>query len=371
MLDLTRRQEMILGLIVQEYVQAPSPISSKLLVDTYLLNYSSATIRNDMMVLEEAGLIMAPHTSAGRIPTEKGYRYCVQRLLGDTSLSSAEERMISHQFYQASPNMENWLRLSASVLAQTARAASLVTSPQPTHARFKHLELVNTQGRLVLLVLVLEGGDVRQQMLTLSEPVGQERLSLVANHITAKCGGLGGADIGRLAVDEGLLEQEIMELVGEILSCASQRYTVLHYDGLLNILDPDYRLEGVVDDPQLRADLSAAISTVDSPGARQTLHLLEEQSLIEDIITDALVPEIGAVQVMIAGDGRWEELSHTSMVISRYGVSGQVTGAVGVLGPTRLHYGRAISAVRFVAGLMSDMMIELYGEGRDPGDDGT
>ncbi len=369
MTDITRRQEYILSLIIREYVKAPTPISSKALVEDYALKVSSATVRNDMAVLEEAGLLAAPHTSAGRIPTEAGYRYFVRKLIRETDLSPAERRMIRHQFHQTRPELETWLRLAASVLAHTARSASLVTSPTVVKARFKHLELVNTQGRLVLLVLVLEGGDVRQQMLSLAEPVGQEELSQVAARINALCVGLDGPQVRDKASHQPTLAQEIMELVADVLDWAGAQHKVIHYDGLVNILDPVYLLDQLeITDPQEREELGQALEEVDSLGARQALRLLEDQSFLENILAEALSPDIRGVQVMIAGEGRWEELSHTSMVLSQYGVYGRVTGAVGVLGPTRLHYGRAISAVRYVAGLMSDMLIDLYGVGDPPGD---
>lgn len=361
MLKLTARQESILALIVREFVHAPSPVSSRLLVEKYALTLSSATIRNDMMALEEAGLITAPHTSAGRIPTEAGYRYFVQKLLGETELTGSEQRTIQHQFHQVSPSVDDWLRLAASVLAQTARSASIVTSPQPAHARFKHLELVATHGRSALLVLVLEGGDLRQQMLTLAEPVEQARISATADIITALCAGLDSIAIAALAARQDNLEREVMELIADMLLRADTRHRILHYDGLSNILDPDHYLDLPAELYEAREEGPRSLLHLDGPGARQALHLLEEQSLIEEVLADALSPTVGDVQVMIAGEGRWEALRHTSMIISRYGVHGQATGAVGVLGPTRLHYGRAISAVRYIAGLMSEMMFDLYG----------
>lgn len=364
MIELSKRQEYILGLVVREYVQAPAPVSSKLLVEKYNLDVSSATVRNDMAALEDAGYIAAPHTSAGRVPTEDGYRYFVQKLLGDTELSPAEKRMIQHQFHQTRFDPEQWLRLSASVLAHSARSASLVTSPRPARARFKHLELVSTQGRLVLMVLVLQGGDVRQQMLTLAEPVSQEQLSQVADRINASCIGLDTAGIRDKRTAQDALDEDIIALVSELLERADQRHRIVHYDGLVNIFDPDYLLTTLNESqPQGREDMLRALTDVDREGAMQTLHLLEEQSLLGEILSEALSPDVGNVAVMIAGEGRWEELNQTSMVLSRYGVSGQATGAVGVMGPTRLHYGRAISSVRYIAGLMSDMMIDIYGEG--------
>ena len=158
MTDITKRQEYILGLIVREYVNAPTPIGSKALVEKYHLNVSSATVRNDMAALEERGLVEAPHTSAGRVPTEAGYRYFVHKLINNGELSQAERRTIRHQFHQSRLDVDQWLRLAASVLAHTARSASVVTPPQTIQPRFKHIELIHTHGRLVLMVLVLEGG---------------------------------------------------------------------------------------------------------------------------------------------------------------------------------------------------------------------
>jgi heat-inducible transcriptional repressor len=365
---LTKRQEYILGLIVREYAAAPTPIGSKGLVEKYRLGFSSATVRNDMAVLEEHGLIGQPHTSAGRIPTEAGYRYFVQRLIGDTELSVAEKRMIRHQFHQASLNLEEWMRLAASVLAHTVRSASLVTSPLAHRARFKHVELISTQGRLVLMVLVLEGGHVRQQMLTLAETVSQERLSQAAQHINHLLTGLDEHAVRARAPRQPVLEQEIIELIADLMGSMGQGHRSIYHDGLANILDPDYLLDqAAVIDPLRREELLRAVAEVDSEGARQALRLLEEESLLEEVLAEVLAPGFEGVQVMIGGEGRWEELSHASVVLSRYGIHGQATGTLGVLGPTRLHYGRAVSAVRYLGGLLSDLLIEVYGRG--PGHD--
>ena len=159
---LTERQQRILELIIQHYVSANRPVGSKALVEP--LDVSSATIRNDMVVLEEAGLITSPHTSAGRIPTEAGYRYYVQHIQGTGQLSLVERRMIAHQFHQAPTDIEQWMRLAATMLSRTAQSASLVTAPYSRNTRFKHLELIATQGRMVLMVLVLHNGDVRQRI---------------------------------------------------------------------------------------------------------------------------------------------------------------------------------------------------------------
>src|SRR5512135_779728 len=161
MVTLTERQRLILALIIHTYVETALPVGSKSLIERYKLDTSSATIRNDMVELTEAGYLRQPYTSAGRVPTEEGYRYFVRQLMGQTELPSNTKRTIAHQFYQAGHDVDRWMRLAASVLAQHSQAASLVTAPHPEQSRFKHLELISTLGRQVLMVLVLSGGDVR------------------------------------------------------------------------------------------------------------------------------------------------------------------------------------------------------------------
>ncbi len=150
-----------------------------------MLSVSSATIRNEMAELEEMGFLTHPHTSAGRMPTDKGYRYFVEHLLGEVELPQDEQNTIRHQFHQAKLEMSQWMQLAAAVLARSARAAALITAPRLEQPRIRHLELISTQQHLVLLVLVFQGGTIRQRMLMLKEPMDQEALSEAATHLNA------------------------------------------------------------------------------------------------------------------------------------------------------------------------------------------
>nr|NIV38779.1 HrcA family transcriptional regulator [Anaerolineae bacterium] len=151
--DLTPRQRTILGLVVRDYVAHTAPVSSRALVENYGLQVSTATVRNELARLEELGYLTHPHTSAGRVPTHKGYRHFVERLLGEVELPLQERRTIVHQFHQARRDFEQWMPLAASVLARTGRGAALVTVPQATQSCYKHMRLISTQGRMVLLIL--------------------------------------------------------------------------------------------------------------------------------------------------------------------------------------------------------------------------
>nr|HID15026.1 heat-inducible transcription repressor HrcA [Anaerolineae bacterium] len=338
--DLTPRQQTILGLVVREYVNSASPVSSRALVERYGLTVSTATVRNELARLEELGYLTHPHTSAGRVPTHQGYRYFVERLLGEAELPLHERRTIAHQFHQARQDLEQWMPLAASVLARTARGAALVTAPQATESRYKHLQLISTQGRLVLLILVLRGGTVKQQMLTLIEPLNQEILDEASDRLNQLCNGLSADEIQARISALPSFEADVARLVVDIM-----HRTDAH------AAEPVYRygLSEVLQQPEF----------AEGEKAWGLVRVMEERSFLEAVLTDVLSPEVGNVRVLIGGEGRWDELRACSLVLARYGVTGFATGTLGVVGPTRMLYGRAISAVRFVAGLLSDLVYDM------------
>ena len=344
MIELSERQKLILALVVRDHIDTTQPVGSARLVKYYNLDFSSATVRNDMMVLTELGYLRQPHTSAGRVPTEEGYRYFVRQLMGHTELPLETRRTIAHQFYQIGQNVDRWMRLAASVLAQHAQAASLVTAPHSELARFKHLELIGTRGRHVLMVLVMDNGEIRQQMLSLAEPVSQERLSAAANQINRLCEGLNPDRIAAIKSQMEALEQDVLTLVVEDMR-RSQQILVgeVYRDGLAHVLaEPEF---------------------AEAETARKALRFLEERSLLEDLLARTVMTStVGGVQVLIGGEGTWEELRDCSFVLARYGVPGLATGTLGVLGPIRMAYGQSISTVRYVAGLLSDLVVDLHAD---------
>ncbi|MDY7078500.1 MAG: heat-inducible transcriptional repressor HrcA [Chloroflexota bacterium] len=341
--ELTPRQQTVLGLVVREYVKSTSPVSSRVLVEHYNLQVSTATVRNELAHLEEQGYLTHPHTSAGRIPTHKGYNHFVERLLGEVELPLQERRTIAHQFHQARRDFEQWMPLAASVLARTARGASLVTAPQAAVSSYKHLQLISTQGRLVLLILVLRGGTVKQQMLTLAEPLNQEYLNEASDRLNQLFNGLTADEIEARFDELPLFEANVAELVADIMRRTDTRTAgVVYRDGLSEVLQQPEFAEG--------------------EQAQGLVRVMEERGFLEAVLADALSPEVGSVRVLIGGEGRWDELQACSLVLGRYGVAGFATGALGVVGPTRMLYDRAISAVRFVSGMLSDMVYDIYAE---------
>jgi heat-inducible transcriptional repressor len=340
-MELTERQKSLLMLIIRDYIDTAQPVASKYLVERYRLDVSSATVRNEMAALTEMGYLRQPHTSAGRVPTEEGYRFFVSQMMHQVELPETIQHTIMHQFYQARPDVEQWMTLAASVLAHQSQAVSVVTAPHAETVRFKHVELISTQGRQVLMVLVMGGGEVSQQILTLAEPVSQERLSQTASRLNALLVGKALNEIMALPARSDTLEQDILTLIVQDMRRASESVSgEIYTDGLTNVLaEPEF---------------------AESDEARRTLRLFfEERSVLQELLARTVSNSmVGGVQVLIGGEGGWEELRQCSMVLARYGVPGLMTGTLGVLGPIRMSYVRTIPAVRFVAGLLSDLVNE-------------
>jgi heat-inducible transcriptional repressor len=232
--------------------------------------------------------------------------------------------------------MSQWMRLSAAVLAHASRGASIVTSPRPATQRFRHVQLISTQGRLVLMIIVFYGGEVVQQMLTLAEPVPQGQLTATAERLNDLFDEATHDEINaRQSMLDDELERDVSRLVLETMRRASTKgISQVYRDGLANIMEDE--------------------------GTRQAVRVLEEAPLLSTILAETLEPNVRGVQVVIGGEGRWEELRECTMILARYGVIEQLSGAIAVVGPTRMPYGRNISAVRYVADLMSGFVSEYY-----------
>ena len=336
--ELTERQKTLLLLIIRDYIESAQPVGSKRLAEHYHINLSSATIRNEMAALTEMGYLRQPHTSAGRVPSEEGYRYFVSQMMNKAELPESIQATISHQFFQARQGVDQWMTLAASVLAHQSQGISVVTAPHTEKAKYKHVELISTQGRQVLMVLVMAGGEVSQQILTLAEPVSQERLSQTAARLNGSLAGLAVDTIAALPTRSDALDQDILTLIAqEMRRTAASGSGEIYTDGLTNVLsEPEF---------------------AESDEARKALKLFEERSTLQDLLARSTNNNsVGGLQVLIGGEGEWEELRQCSIVLARYGVPGIATGMLGVMGPMRMSYAKTIPTVRFVAGLLSDLV---------------
>ncbi len=336
---LSPRQREILSIVVRTYINTAAPVGSATIAENCPLGVSSATIRNELAYLESCGYLTHPHTSAGRLPTEKGYRYFVEQLMQDAELPLAEQRMIRHQFYQVRMNLEHWMRLTAAVLAHTSQAAALVTAPQTPQTRMKHVKLISVSDAFALIVLVLHGGIVRQEMLPLASPIAQEGLEGISNKLNAILQGLNVAEMGRKFQTLDPLEQIVMDkILSMMLTVERDRSVIAYRDGLAQILQqPEFS---------------------EPDRMRHIVQLWEGAGLLEKMMM--AMGHTNGVQVVIGGEGQWEDMEGYSIVLAQYGDVERASGALGVLGPLRMPYRRAVSAVRYVSQVLTELINDLY-----------
>lgn len=346
--ELTERRQLILKLVIQEFIESAQPVSSKILVEKYLVTYSSATVRNELAALETMGYLTHRHTSDGRVPTDAGYRLFVENLMERRPLSSAEQRTIRHQFYQVRSELDQWIQLAGAVLARTSQNASVVTMPRAYQARFKHLELIAIHDTTVLMVLVLHDGSIKQQTLGLEAPRTQEELRRSSAKINEQCNEAYVGQIEDLVkaqpkdvqplFDE--FEQQVLDLAARAMHQLEEQINAqIHSDGLLEMLDqPEF----------------SQVQRV-----RQMIEILQGGKGLGPLIPQVLARE--GVQVVIGGEHGKDEMREYSVVLSRYGSSDRAVGVLGIIGPTRMSYPRSISTVDYISTVMSDLMNELYG----------
>jgi heat-inducible transcriptional repressor len=340
--ELAERQRELLRAVIREYIASAEPVASAALVQRYGLGVSSATVRSELAALEEMGLLMHPHTSAGRVPTDLGYRYFIEHLMPRPMLLPAEEVTVSHQFQQARSNTSDWLRLATSTLARLTTEAAIIAPPPVGRAALKHVEAVPISERRVLLVAVLEGGAVHQQLVELRDPVTTEHLRKLSSRLTAEVGAKGLGAL-REVLPEGAGTVADQQLVGALAHLLAEHEAGalrdVYYDGIQNILaQPEFTETGSV---------------------RNMLRLLEDRTRLAAIFPSALGED--EVHVAIGSEHHLEPLRGFSLVFGRYGGDGDVVGYVGVVGPTRMDYARSIGAVRYVGSLMSDFVRVMEG----------
>lgn len=342
---ITDRQRAILSIIIDEYVTNARPVASEHIVGRYGLAVSSATVRNEMVELERAGLIMQPHTSAGRIPSDRGYRYFVENLMTPAALSADEQRKIRHQFHQVEMDADEWVRLAAAVLARSVHVAAMATSPRSTAVKLKHFELMSLSDSRILIVLVGHDGTVTQQMLTIEEGWDQEHLSVLATQLNRALAGKTVSQIylwaGEQARNQPLpdMAHQVIAMLATMLSKLERPETShIYHEGLLHILEqPEFRNPEKI---------------------QQVIELFERGGLWTSIIPSVLNQE--GVQVIIGDEGGGEGMSACSVVLARYGLGDKLTGVLGVIGPTRMPYSRSVSTVRYMSQLLSDLFQKAY-----------
>jgi heat-inducible transcriptional repressor len=328
----------VLRAIVADYVSTQEPVGSKTLVERHNLGVSSATVRNDMAVLEEDGYIAQPHTSAGRIPTDKGYRRFVDRISEVKPLSGAERRAIQ-SFLGGALDLDDVLRRSVRLLAQLTRQVAVVQYPTLTRSTVRHVELVPLTPARLMLVLITDSGRVDQRMVDLGDVVTEESVARIRSMLNA-------AMVGRRLSDASVL---VAELPGDAPGDLREPVTTLAM----------VLIDALVEHPEERLVLGGTgnltRNVADFPGSLRTvLEALEEQVVVLKLLASARSP--GTVRISIGEENEAEEMRSTSVVSIGYGPGETLLGGMGVVGPTRMDYPGTIAAVHAVARYVGEIL---------------
>jgi len=306
---LDERKLAVLRAIVEDYVSTTEPVGSKSLVDRHGLDVSPATIRNDMAVLEEQGFIAQPHTSAGRIPTDKGYRLFVDRLTSIKPMSAAERRAIE-TFLAGAYSLDDIVTRTVRLLAQLTRQVAVVQYPSLSRSAVRHIELVALSPQRVLLVLITDTGRVEQAAVDLPDAAEPESIA----HL-------------RAVLNACLDGHKLSDLLDSLAERHEERVV---FGGAANLAAPDF-----------------------GKGLRDVLEALEEQVVLMRLLGEAAGPPVLTVRI-----GAETGLQGASVVSAAYGAGGHAVAKLGVLGPTRMDYPSTMGAVRAVARYVGQILGE-------------
>ncbi len=341
------RTQAILRAVIEEYVTTATPVGSQALVERYRLGVSSATVRSILAELEANGLLTHPHTSAGRIPTDSGYRFYVESIVEAVPLPAVEQLMIRHQFGQVEFASEHWFRLAATTLASVTRSAGLATPAKPRDAHIRRIDLVAINERMASLILVLREGAIKQALITVDgdDAIDQPTLNAVAARLNERLVDMTAsrAEARIAALDANDRVDALARRVGDRVVKVVREYDAeaieeVFSDGLLNVMEaPEF---------------------AQSDKLRRVFNALENRAYLGQLVGS--VAGSGSVQVFIGHENQPLEMRDVSLVLAPYGRPGRAIGVVGVLGPTRMSYSQAIGTVRFVSGLMNELVDHLY-----------
>lgn len=333
------RRLQVLRAIVEDYVHTREPVGSKALVERHNLAVSPATIRNEMAHLEEEGLIVAPHTSAGRIPTDLGYRLFVDRISEVRPLSAAERRAMD-RLMESAGDHDAMLEQTVRLLAMLTNQVALLQYSQPSTTTIRHIDVLSMAPQRVLVIVIFSSGEIEQRMVTLPQDHSEDGLARIAQALSAELSGRVTSDLPLphdalvSAVEPGLRAQ--MAVVGEAVDSvlAAGRSERIVMAGTANLAKSN-------------RDFGSAIGPI--------LEALEEQVVLMKLLTEMDQDRRG-LSVRIGRETSHDSLAETSVVVARYGSTAEAK--LGVVGPTRMDYGSAMSAVRAMARYLSRILTE-------------
>ncbi len=335
------RKRKLLQAAIYHYVRTAKPVGSQIIVDKYNFGMSSATVRNLLSDLEKEGFLIQPYTSAGRIPTDKGYRFYVDSLMEVQSLAAAEEDKIRKEYAVRTKEMEELMVSTSRMLSTLSHYTGMILSPRFDESLLRHLQLIPLGGGKVLVVIVSESGLIRHRVVDLEKPIDADRLATIAELLTRRLQGLPLSEVRNEILDHiEAAEQDYSQAMSVAKELARKAFDLrsaeaeLYVDGRENIVSiPDF------DD---YAELS------------HLLKVVEEKNVLTSILEQAM--KKGGLSIKIGTENRRAELRGVSVVSSTYKMGDKNVGVLGILGPRRMEYGRMIALVEAVTKIVNQML---------------
>ncbi len=333
------RKQAILRAVVNEFTTSAVPVGSQALQSRYFVNLSSATIRSELADLTDLGYLAQPHTSAGRIPTDSGYRYFVDFLMDLEPIPDRVRGFIEEELREAPADVQGMVERIAMTVASVTQNASVASAPQGAFARIKHLDLVSLEPREVLLILLLEGNLLRQQVINVTVNVTQVQLTRLAARMNSLLGGRSSDEARRRYDATPLgLEKEMLGRVIAVLDLYEKGgESLVVHDGVRNLLrQPEF---------------------AETSRLHQVLEVLEETRYLTDLLRMLIADS--DLQIVIGSENTSSQLQGCTVVLTTYGPSDRLKGVLGVIGPTRMAYSQTVARLQAVARRASDRMAEL------------
>lgn len=334
------RKKNILHAIIQDYVGTAEPVGSRTIARKYDLGVSSATIRNEMADLEEMGFIEQPHTSSGRVPSDKGYRYYVDFLMKKMDIPLPEQKFIQGQLKANIQHMEELFKKTSDTLSHLTNYIAMAMGPVVSETIVQQIELLPMQNNKVLLMIISDQGVVDNGVINFSAVSNPESLKVVSEILTVKLRGYKLKDISKTVLQEIYFElSDYRDLVSDVLDFMDESLKVsdkskVYIGGLLNIINqPEFK---------------------DVDALKSLLALMEEQTILRQILEDSS-NETG-VTISIGGENKYQGVHNCSIITTTYKMDGKIIGTVGILGPTRMVYPKATTMLEFVSNYLSKIL---------------
>ncbi len=335
------RKQLILQAIIEDYINTAEPVGSRTISKKYLTAISPATIRNEMADLEEMGYIEQPHTSSGRIPSDKGYRVYVNQILAQQKIIEMHQEFIKTEFFDTLGEIDRLIKHASKLLSQLTSYTSIAMAPQMKSAMLKRIQLIKIDTTTLLIVLITNSGIAKNGVIRVTKDLSHDLVDKLTRIFNEVFEGLSVQDINDGMIKELMLrmngyhdiaEQVLLEIIRTLQYTDK---TEIYHDGAANMLNlPEFK---------------------DIDRAREFFNILEEKEMLFNLLNEAE----NDVSVAIGSENKYEQLNDCSVITATYKINGKTIGSIGVVGPTRMDYTKVISIVDCVKGNMTEILTKL------------